>query len=111
MLPSILELRFSNCGLANIHVSDHMYVNSTSVQHLDLSSSSFLGNFPQLLSNMTLLTVLDLSNNSFSSSLPVFWGKLENLVHLNLAEKFLSRIEGGLSMLVKWLYLWSNLFN
>lgn len=45
MLPSILELRFSNCGLANIHLSDHMYVNSTSVQPLDLSGNSFEGNF------------------------------------------------------------------
>ncbi|KAL7183807.1 hypothetical protein ACSBR2_026058 [Camellia fascicularis] len=86
MLPSLLELRLSDCGLDISHLS-HMYVNSTvsNVQYLDLSVNSIEGEFPSLLRNLTSLRVLDLSVNYLNSSIPLYLENLKSLEHLNLA--------------------------
>ncbi|KAL7214277.1 hypothetical protein ACSBR1_026649 [Camellia fascicularis] len=100
MLPSLLELRLSYCGLDNSHLS-HMYVNSTvsNVQYLDLGHNSFQGEFPSLLSNMTSLRVLDLSFNYFNSSSPLYLENLKSLEHLNLGSNEFNHIGGFLRLL------------
>ncbi|KAI8008822.1 Receptor-like protein EIX2 [Camellia lanceoleosa] len=100
MLPSLLELRLSYCGLDNSHLS-HMYVNSTvsNVQYLDLGHNSFEGEFPSRLSNMTSLRVLDLSFNSFNSSMPLYLENLKSLEHLNLGSNQFNHTGGFLRLL------------
>ncbi|CAL5343994.1 hypothetical protein CsSME_00029167 [Camellia sinensis var. sinensis] len=100
MLPSLLELRLSYCGLDNSHLS-HMYVNSTvsNVQHLDLGHNSFEGEFPSRLSNMTSLRVLDLSFNYFNSSMPLYLENLKSLEHLNLGSNQFNHTGGFLRLL------------
>ncbi|KAI8006450.1 Receptor-like protein EIX2 [Camellia lanceoleosa] len=100
MLPSLLELRLSYCGLDNSHLS-HMYVNSTvsNVQYLDLGHNSFEGEFPSRLSNMTSLRVLDLSFNYFNSSMPLYLENLKSLEHLNLGSNQFNHTGGFLRLL------------
>ena len=100
MLPSLLELRLSYCGLDNSHLS-HMYVNSTvsNVHYLDLGHNSFEGEFPSRLSNMTSLRVLDLSFNYFNSSIPLYLENLKSLEHLNLGSNQFNHTGGFLRLL------------
>ncbi|KAL7214300.1 hypothetical protein ACSBR1_026669 [Camellia fascicularis] len=100
MIPCLLELRLSNCGLDAIHLS-HMHVNSTisNVRYLDLSSNSFEGELPSLLRNMTSLRVLDLYGNQFNSSIPLYLEKLKSLEHLNLGNNAFHDVGGMLSLM------------
>ncbi|KAK2967109.1 hypothetical protein RJ640_004085 [Escallonia rubra] len=121
MLPSLLSLRLSGCGLVsnNIHISDRAYfANSTlpRVRFLDLRNNSFEGKLPYFLANMTSLSVLDLSYNNFSSSIPLVVGNLKSLTYLNLGENKFDHVEGGLSTILlnqcqlRYLYMFSNSF-
>uniref|UniRef100_A0A2N9EZ74 Leucine-rich repeat-containing N-terminal plant-type domain-containing protein n=1 Tax=Fagus sylvatica TaxID=28930 RepID=A0A2N9EZ74_FAGSY len=111
-LPSLLELRLSDCGLPFIPPTPS--VNFSSLTTLDLSwnrfentsipswivglrnlvfldlSSSFQGGpFPVVLQNMTSLRHLDLSRNSFeNTSIPSWIVGLRNLVFLDLSSSF-----------------------
>ncbi|XP_028078298.1 leucine-rich repeat receptor-like serine/threonine-protein kinase BAM3 [Camellia sinensis] len=100
MLPSLLELHLSYCGLDNSHLSQ-MYVNSTvsNVQYLDLGRNSFEGEFLSRLSNMTSLRFLDLSFNYFNSSIPLYLENLKSLEHLNLGSNQFNHTGGFLRLL------------
>lgn len=103
MLPSLLEINLSYCGLGNTHTSPPAYVNYTlsSIQYLNLSSNSFGGKFPSFFRNMTSLRVLDLSRNYFNSTVPQYLGtSYKSLVQLNLAGNRFDSIEGGFSTIL-----------
>ncbi|XVF28989.1 hypothetical protein REPUB_Repub15cG0080900 [Reevesia pubescens] len=101
MLPSLLSLHLSQCGLNNSHLPRHP-INSTfdSLRHLDLGHNNFAGAVPVMLQNMTSLRILDLSNNLFTSSIQNSFANLKNLVHLNLAGNAFSSIEKGLLLIL-----------
>ncbi|KAK2979257.1 hypothetical protein RJ640_001647 [Escallonia rubra] len=110
MLPSLVELRLSDCYL-NLSVSLPNMVNFTRLAALDISSnelpsgssllinwlssltglrflnlgdSGISGPIPSGLENMTSLTHLDLSYNSLNSSIPHWLYRFRGLNSLNL---------------------------
>ncbi|GKD90855.1 putative leucine-rich repeat protein [Tanacetum coccineum] len=87
-LPSLLELRLSNCSLSNSHF--HYNTTRSNIQILDLSLNSFEGQMPLFLQNLTSLRLLDLSRNQLNSSIPAAF---KNLVQLNLARNRFSRVQ------------------
>lgn len=107
MLPSLVNLRFSNCSLHSIPpLFDH---NSSVLENLDLSlnnfgspipgwvfgfgslvsleftGSNFTGSFPEGPFNLTSFTTLRASSNSFGSVLPQWLFDLSNLEYLDLS--------------------------
>ncbi|KAJ0546906.1 putative non-specific serine/threonine protein kinase [Helianthus annuus] len=83
MIPSLLELHLSRCGLHNASFSP-TYLNFSAhskIQYLDLSENSIEGRFPSEVTNMTSLSILDLSYNSLNSSIPV----MPNLLRLDIS--------------------------
>ncbi|KAJ0538892.1 putative non-specific serine/threonine protein kinase [Helianthus annuus] len=83
MIPSLLELHLSRCGLHNAPFSP-AYLNFSAhskIQYLDLSENSIEGRFPSEVTNMASLSVLDLSYNSLNSSIPV----MPNLLMLDIS--------------------------
>ncbi|KAI8006449.1 Receptor-like protein EIX2 [Camellia lanceoleosa] len=100
MIPCLLELHLTYCGLDNIHLS-HILENSTisNVQYLDLSSNSFEGELLSLLRNLTSLRFLDLSGNQFNSFIPLYLEKLKSLEHLNLHYNAFHDVGGMLSLM------------
>ncbi|XP_057779655.1 receptor-like protein EIX2 [Salvia miltiorrhiza] len=115
-LPSLLELRLSNCGLqamisSNVANLTHLRVldlswnnfNSSlprwiyslaNLEHLDLSHCGFYHQLPTGLQNMTKLEYLNLSSNDFSSDFPTWISRLSHLKVLAIADNL---IEGELS--------------
>ncbi|XP_065628255.1 receptor-like protein EIX2 isoform X3 [Quercus suber] len=105
-LPSLLELRLSDCQLPFIPLVVDVH-NMTSLRHLDLfgnnfnsSISNWLYSFSRLeflnlgnsnlqgtisssIGNLSSLTNLDFSNNQFNGTLPQNFGQLKNLVELS----------------------------
>ncbi|KAL3344782.1 hypothetical protein AABB24_023962, partial [Solanum stoloniferum] len=106
ILPSLVNLRFSNCSLHSIPpLFDH---NSSVLENLDLSlnnfdspipgwvfsfgglvsleftGSNFTGSFPEGPFNLTSFTTLRASSNSFGSVLPRWLFDLSNLEYLDL---------------------------
>ncbi|PQM43249.1 putative leucine-rich repeat receptor-like protein kinase [Prunus yedoensis var. nudiflora] len=103
MLPSLLCLRLSNCGLSETQFPGGG-TNATfllNLQSLDLANNELLGPIPDALRNMTSLRRLDLSFNILQSSIPSWLGNLENLVHLNLSHNVFNSIEGGLLSILR----------
>ncbi|XP_023745085.1 receptor-like protein 47 [Lactuca sativa] len=91
VIPSLLELHVSGCGLHNTHLS-HPHINFSvvsNIQHLDLSANSIGDVFPSVLTNMSSLRVLDLSRNMLNSSVPV----MPNLLELDLSSNRFKQIE------------------
>ncbi|XP_035831802.1 receptor-like protein EIX1 [Helianthus annuus] len=91
MIPSLLGLGLSECGLRNAPFSP-TYLNSSAhsnIQYLDLSDNSIEGRFPSELVNITSLKVLDLSSNSLNSSIPV----MPNLLTLDVSGNKFEHIE------------------
>ncbi|KAJ9153041.1 hypothetical protein P3X46_026530 [Hevea brasiliensis] len=104
MIPSLVVLRLSNCGLSHIPLildvnftsltflvlSDNNFsstiprwlFNISSIRYFDLSSSAFQGSIPAEIGNSNLLTMLDLSENELEGALPASIGKLSNLTEL-----------------------------
>ncbi|KAL7614311.1 hypothetical protein Lser_V15G09423 [Lactuca serriola] len=89
MIPSLIELRLSECKLSNSHFNHHLNLTLSTIQTLDLHLNSIGGNFPHFLQNLTSLRVLDLSNNKLNSSIPV----MNNIVELDLSENKFPRIQ------------------
>ncbi|MCE3214800.1 hypothetical protein HAX54_053348 [Datura stramonium] len=113
MLPSLVNLRFSNCSLHSVPpLFDH---NNSVLENLDLSlnnfgtpiprwvfsfsslvsleftGSNFTGSFPEGPFNLTSFTTLRASSNSFGSVLPQWLFDLSNLEYLDLS---FSGVEG-----------------
>uniref|UniRef100_A0A2N9FD79 Leucine-rich repeat-containing N-terminal plant-type domain-containing protein n=1 Tax=Fagus sylvatica TaxID=28930 RepID=A0A2N9FD79_FAGSY len=107
-LPSLLELRLSNCylsgstpstpsinfsSLATLDLSYNHFENTSNILwvfglhnlvSLDLSGNQFQGPIPVDLQNMTSLRHLDLSYNAFNSSIPNWLYSFSRLEFLNL---------------------------
>ncbi|CAL2253156.1 unnamed protein product [Prunus armeniaca] len=115
MLPSLLELHLSDCGLAS-HPLSLQRINFTSLSVLDLSFNHFnTSSFPSCIFNLTSLKRLDLSFNSFSAHFPVELGNLKSLEYLDLSRLGLKdsgvpRVLGNLCKL-KTLNLGQNNFS
>ncbi|CAL9016513.1 unnamed protein product [Prunus brigantina] len=115
MLPSLLELHLSGCGLASLPLSLQR-INFTSLSVLDLSANGFnTSSFPSWIFNRTSLKRLDLSFNSFSAHFPVELGNLKSLEyldfsHLGLKDSGVPRVLGNLCKL-KTLNLKGNKFS
>ncbi|KAH0713335.1 hypothetical protein KY290_008895 [Solanum tuberosum] len=128
MLPSLVNLRFSNCSLHSIPpLFDH---NSSVLENLDLSlnnfgspipgwvfsfgslvsleftGSNFTGSFPEGPFNLTSFTTLRASSNSFGSVLPQWLFDLSNLEYLDLSFSGLEGpIPNGVGDFTKLTYL------
>ncbi|CAL8150123.1 unnamed protein product [Prunus armeniaca] len=84
MLPSLLELHLSYCGLVS-HPLSLQRINFTSLSVLDLSANDFnTSSFPSWIFNLTSLKRLDLNSNSFDAQFPVEFGNLKSLEYLDL---------------------------
>ncbi|OIT06278.1 PREDICTED: receptor-like protein 12 [Nicotiana attenuata] len=107
ILPSLVNLRFSNCSLHSIpSIFDH---NNSVLENLDLSlnnfsssipgwvfsfsnlvsleftGSNFIGSFPKGPFNLTFFTTLSASSNLFNSVLPQWLFDLNNLEYIDLS--------------------------
>ncbi|CAB4278150.1 unnamed protein product [Prunus armeniaca] len=115
MLPSLLELHLSDCGLVS-HPLSLQRINFTSLSVLDLSSNDFnTSSFPSWVFNLTSLKRLDLGWNSFSAHFPNEFGNLKSLEYLDLFQSRLKesgvpRVLGNLCKL-KTLSLGGNNFS
>ncbi|GJV05646.1 leucine-rich repeat protein [Tanacetum coccineum] len=70
MMPSLVELSLSACGLTNADLGTLSNSSTTiaNIKHLDLGYNHFKGQFPGFFRNMTSLEFLDLSKFNFSLS-------------------------------------------
>ncbi|GAU20538.1 hypothetical protein TSUD_130960 [Trifolium subterraneum] len=86
-LPSLLELRLSDCNLNNLIINPSIeYLNLTSLVKLDLSQNNITSKLPNGLFNLTKnLSYLDLSLNNIYGEIPSSISNLQNLRHLDLA--------------------------
>ncbi|KAK7816652.1 receptor-like protein eix2 [Quercus suber] len=110
-LPSLLELRLSDCALSGfipspipssinfsslttLDLSDNSFENTSipfwvfglhNLVSLDLSDNQFQGPIPVHLQNLTSLRHLDLSYNQFQGPIPVHVQNLTSLSHLDLS--------------------------
>ncbi|XP_022002122.1 receptor-like protein EIX2 [Helianthus annuus] len=91
MIPSLLDMRLSRCGLQKVNLSPANLNFSThsSMQHLDLSRNEIEGGFPYVLANMSSLMSLDISWNILNSSVPV----MPNLLKLDISYNKFRQIE------------------
>ncbi|KAM5581972.1 receptor-like protein EIX1 [Rosa sericea] len=85
MLPSLVELHLSTCGLSILPLT-LPYINFTSLSVLDLSINGFNSTIPPWLFNLTELVHLDLKSNSLRGMLPETFGRLTSLKTLDLSE-------------------------
>ncbi|KAD1553675.1 hypothetical protein E3N88_42631 [Mikania micrantha] len=90
MIPFISELRLSSCLIqkASLSPTNLNFSAYSSIQHLDLSWNDIEGNFPSILTNMSLLLSLDISENMLNSSIPV----MPNLLKLDISQNKLGHI-------------------
>ncbi|KAI5332575.1 hypothetical protein L3X38_022704 [Prunus dulcis] len=115
MLPSLLELDLSECGLVS-HSLSLQRINFTSLSVLDLSSNDFnTSSFPSWIFNLTSLKRLDLNSNSFDAHFPDELGNLKSLEYLDLSylglkDSGVPRVHGNLCKL-KTLSLGGNNFD
>ncbi|KAJ6836742.1 putative leucine-rich repeat receptor-like protein kinase [Iris pallida] len=93
MLPHIVEVRLSQCGIQSIPLS-LPHVNFTRLSTLDLSYSWIDSpTIPSWLFNVSSLVHLDLSSNWFRGSIPAEVGNLSSLNVLALSDNL---IQGGI---------------
>ncbi|VVA26984.1 Hypothetical predicted protein [Prunus dulcis] len=106
MLPSLLELHLSHCGLVS-HPLSLQRINFTSLSVLDLSFNDFnTSSFPSWIFNFTSLKRLDLNSNSFGAHFPDELGNLKSLEYLDLYQLGLK--DSGVP---RYLYLSDNQMN
>ncbi|KAF2312948.1 hypothetical protein GH714_002030 [Hevea brasiliensis] len=138
MIPSLVVLRLSNCGLSHtplildvnftsltfLVLSDNNFsstiprwlFNISSIRYFDLSSSAFQGpNFPQWLKTQTNLFKIDMSNASISDSIPDWFDNIslsiEDLdLSYNHITKNLPKFRKLSAHLYREIYLDSNKF-
>ncbi|XP_019703142.2 receptor-like protein EIX1 [Elaeis guineensis] len=112
MLPSIVEVRLSDCGINTIPPS-LPHVNFTSLSVLDLSWNSINSTIPGWLFNIRSLEYLDLHDNFINSTIPGWLFNISSLEYLDLSYNFFRGIIPpaikNLSSL-KALYLFGNRF-
>ncbi|GJT39638.1 putative non-specific serine/threonine protein kinase [Tanacetum coccineum] len=91
MIPSLIELVVSECGLSNVDLRTRPNVSRTlpNIKHLDLGWNEFEGGFPSFLKNMSSLLSLDLSGNNLNASVPV----MPNLLKLDISYNMFRNIE------------------
>ncbi|XP_073112533.1 receptor-like protein EIX2 [Elaeis guineensis] len=87
MLPSIVEVRLSDCGINTIPLS-LPHVNFTSLSVLDLSANFINSTIPGWLFNISSLEHLDLSDNSINSTIPGWLFNISSLEYLDLSYNF-----------------------
>ncbi|KAL6203197.1 hypothetical protein ACLB2K_026900 [Fragaria x ananassa] len=86
MLPSLLELHLSACGMDSNQLPLSLpTLNFTSLSVLDMSENSFNSSIPSWFSNLTSLSTLDLHGNSFVGPIPNEFASFKNLEHLDLS--------------------------
>ncbi|XP_058082496.1 receptor-like protein EIX2 [Magnolia sinica] len=88
MLPSLSELRLSDCELPNITIS-LPYVNFTSLSVLDFSRNELGPRIPDWLFNLSSLEYLNLGGNYFRDPIPSALGKFCHLHTLELSDNFI----------------------
>ena len=93
MLPSLLELDLSGCGLVTLPQSTSS-INFTSLTFLDISHNMFNTSIPLWLSNLTGLSTLNIGYNSLRGAIPNVFAILVSLQELDLS--YNSYIEGQL---------------
>nr|GEU40940.1 hypothetical protein [Tanacetum cinerariifolium] len=91
MIPSLIELVVSECGLSNVDLRTRPNVSRTLpiIKNLDLGWNEFEGGFPSFLTNMSSLLSLDLSGNKLNASIPV----MPNLLKLDISYNMFQNIE------------------
>ncbi|XP_050226797.1 receptor-like protein EIX1 [Mercurialis annua] len=87
ILPSLLELRLSNCNLVEIPSS--VEVNFSSLSVLDISHNHFGTSIPNWILTLSSLTSLDLSFCYFKGPIPNELSNLTSLLNLDLSANFL----------------------
>ncbi|XP_004295505.1 PREDICTED: LRR receptor-like serine/threonine-protein kinase GSO1 [Fragaria vesca subsp. vesca] len=114
MLPSLLELHLSACGIdSNQLLLSLPTLNFTSLSVLDMSANYVNSSLPSWLSSITSLRTLDLDNNLFFGPIPDEFSSFKNLEHLDLS---FNQLEGQIPKLIgnfctlKTLNLAANLF-
>ncbi|GJU45858.1 leucine-rich repeat protein [Tanacetum coccineum] len=81
MMPSLLKLSLSHCGLTNADLGTLSNSSTTlaNIKHLDLGYNHFKGQFPAFFQNMTSLEFLDLSYFNFQPFLLSMIGSFRKL--------------------------------
>nr|XP_023877741.1 receptor-like protein EIX1 [Quercus suber] len=104
-LPSLLELRLSDCALSGFIPSPiPSSINFSSLTTLDLSDNSFENtSIPFWVFGLHNLVSLDLSDNQFQGPIPVHLQNLTSLRHLDLSDNTFN------SSIPDWLYTFSHL--
>ncbi|XP_023927591.1 receptor-like protein EIX2 [Quercus suber] len=93
MLPSLLELDLSGCGLVTLPQSIS-FINFTFLTVLDISHNMFNTSIPLWLSNLTGLSTLNIGSNSLRGAIPNVFANLVSLRELDLS--YNNYIEGQL---------------
>ena len=93
MLPSLLELDLSGCGLVTLPQSISS-INFTSLTFLDISYNLFNSSIPYWLSNLSGLSILNIRSSSLRGAIPNAFANLVSLRELDLSNNF--NIEGQL---------------
>ncbi|KAL6198660.1 hypothetical protein ACLB2K_028449 [Fragaria x ananassa] len=114
MLPSLLELHLSACGIDSNQLPLSLpTLNFSSLSVLDMSANYFNSSIPSWFSSLTSLRTLDLSHNSFVGSIPTEFASFRYLEHLDLSA---NQLQGQIPELIgnfcslKTLNLADNLF-
>ncbi|KAI3760225.1 hypothetical protein L1987_50616 [Smallanthus sonchifolius] len=121
MVPSLKELRLSDCELTNVDlgVIRNSSIIVSNIRHLDLSDNVLKGQFPHLFQNMTSLRFLDLTSFdlnptwNFANSLSMIPSLSElHLPSCNLEETHLSHVHLNFTALsnIQYLDLSENFF-
>ncbi|XP_058076489.1 receptor-like protein EIX2 [Magnolia sinica] len=108
MCPSLVELRFIECGLSYISPTLASVNFSTSLHVLDLYGNKFNSRIPKWIGNISSLVSLNLSLSNFHGLVPYQFSQLSNLEELRLADSLSANssqlLEGSWSRM-KLLYL------
>ncbi|CAK8534568.1 unnamed protein product [Lathyrus sativus] len=98
MIPSLLELDFTNCSLTKISSSDDQlvsYTNLSSIEFLSVAENGLDGPDLNAFRNSTSIMFIDLSNNNLSS-VPFWLGNCAKLGSLYLGNNALGSIPPAL---------------